>query len=216
MTAVLRKACRARWNTAGRYTLCEMTGLFLAFSVAGWLFEVGLHLLLDGELVNRGTLLGPWLPIYGAGGLLSVLLLTRFAARPPVVFALGALLSTAIEFATGKYLLSVYGLRWWDYSMFPLNIDGLVSPPSTLVFGFGCCAAVYLASPLLLRGFRCVPRSTLRLLCAGLAVLFVLDFGVSALHPNTGRGVASPTTAQDGMQVIEPAQIELLLHNLPK
>lgn len=216
MTAVFQYRHRERLHTAGRYTLCEAAGLFLAFSAAGWLWEVGLHLLLDGELVNRGTMLGPWLPIYGVGGLLSVLLLARFASRPPMVFALGALLSTAMEFAAGKYLLSVYGLRWWDYSMFPLNIDGLISPPTALVFGLGCCGAVYLAAPLLLRGFRRLPHGVFRLLCGALAALFVLDFCASTLHPNTGQGVAARTTAQDGLQVIEPARIEMLLHNLPK
>lgn len=216
MTAVFRYRHRERPHMAGRYTLCEAAGLFLAFSAAGWLFEVGLHLLLDGELVNRGTLLGPWLPIYGVGGLLSVLLLTRFAARPPVVFVLGALLSTAIEFATGKYLLAVYGLRWWDYSTFPFNIDGLISPLSTLVFGLCCCAAVYLVAPSLLLAFRRLPHGALRLLCAALVALFVLDFCASTLHPNTGQGVAARTMTQDGLQVIEPAHIEMLLHNLPK
>lgn len=216
MTAVCQYVRSGRISAAGRYTLSEMAGLFLVFSGAGWLWEVGLHLLLDGELVNRGTMLGPWLPIYGVGGLLSVLLLGRFAARPPVVFALGALLSTAIEFAAGKYLLAVYGLRWWDYSRYPLNIDGLISPPTALLFGLGCCAAVYLAAPRLLRGFRRLPHGALPLLCGLLMALFALDFCVSTLHPNIGQGVAVRAPAQDGLQVIEPARIEMLLYNLPK
>ncbi|MGO5028330.1 putative ABC transporter permease [Candidatus Agathobaculum pullicola] len=91
MTAIYRYMQQERFDTAGRCTLCEGAGLFLVFSIAGWLWEVGLHLLLDGELVNRGTMLGPWLPIYGVGGMLSVLLLGRFIARPLAVFTLGAI-----------------------------------------------------------------------------------------------------------------------------
>ena len=216
MTAVFRRVHRVRSYTVGRYTIRELAGLFLAFSAAGWLGEVGQHMLLDGELVNRGTLLGPWLPIYGVGGLLSVLLLERFAAQPILVFALGAMVSTAIEFATGKYLLAVYGLRWWDYSGYPLNVDGLVSLPTALVFGLGCCAAVYLAAPLLLRMFRRLPHEAFGLLCALLIGLFALDFCVSTLHPNTGQGVVIRAPEQSGMQVIEPARIETRLHNLPK
>ena len=63
----------------------------------------------DGELVNRGTLLGPWLPIYGVGGLLSVLLLSDLPHSRFGVFALGAMVSTAIEFATRE--VSAGGLR---------------------------------------------------------------------------------------------------------
>lgn len=216
MTAVFQRVHRVRPHTVGRYTFCEVAGLFLAFSATGWLWEVGLHALLDGELVNRGTLLGPWLPIYGVGGVMSVLLLERFATRPILVFALGAMVSTAIEFATGRYLLAVYGLRWWDYSGYPLNVDGLISLPTALIFGLGCCAAVYLAAPLLLRTFRRLPHETFGLLCALLVGLFALDFCVSTLHPNTGQGVAVRVSEQSGLQVIEPARIETLLHNLPK
>ena len=216
MAAVSRSVQRTHFDTVGRYSLCEMVGLFLAFSAAGWLWEVGLHLLLDGELVNRGTMFGPWLPIYGVGGLLSVLLLERFAAQPILVFASGALLSTVIEFAAGKYLLAVYGLRWWDYSGYPLSIDGLISLPTAMVFGLGCCAAVYLAAPLLLVGFRRMPREAFGLLCALLIALFALDFCASTLHPNTGQGVALRAPEQDGLQVIEPARIEMLLYHLTK
>lgn len=216
MTVVSQSVQRTHFDEVGRHTLCEMVGLFLAFSTAGWLWEVGLHLLLDGQLVNRGTMFGPWLPIYGVGGLLSVLLLERFAAKPVLVFASGALLSTMIEFAAGKYLLAVYGLRWWDYSGYPLNVDGLVSLPTALVFGLGCCAAVYLAAPLLLTGFRRVPQEVFGLLCALLIALFALDFCVSTLHPNTGQGVALRAPEQDGLQVIEPARIEMLLYHLTK
>lgn len=217
MTAAVRMSARRDgMRAAGGCTVCECAGLFLAFSAAGWLWEVALHVLLDGELVNRGTMLGPWLPIYGVGGLAAVMLLGRFAARPPVVCALGMLLSTGIEYATGKYLLAVYGQRWWDYSQYPLNIDGLISPLTSLLFGLGCCAAVYTAAPMLLRTFRRMPYARLRMACVLLMALFVLDFGVSALHPNTGQGVTVAPVTQDGLRVIEPAQISLLLQNLPK
>lgn len=217
MTAAVRMSDhRDRMRAAGSCTVCEYVGLFMAFSATGWLWEVALHVLLDGELVNRGTMLGPWLPIYGLGGLAAVMLLGRFAARPPVVCALGMLLSTGIEYAAGKYLLAVYGRRWWDYSQYPLNIDGLISPLTSLLFGLGCCAVVYTAAPMLLRTFRRMPYARLRMVCVLLIALFVLDFGVSTLHPNTGQGITVAPVTQDGLRVIEPAQISLLLQNLPK
>ena len=147
MTAAVRRfvgKCGA--CSAARYTAGELAGLFFAFSAAGWLWEVALHLLQDGVLVNRGTMLGPWLPVYGVGGVLAVVLLRRCAARPLRVFVWGALLCTAVEYAAGRYLLAVYGLRWWDYSRLPLNLDGLVSPLSSALFGVGCCAAQYTAA----------------------------------------------------------------------
>lgn len=212
MTAALQQYvgnCRVR--AVRRYSMVEMTGLFFAFSVIGWLWEVGLHVVLDGELVNRGTMLGPWLPIYGAGGVLAVLLLRRVAYSPALVLALGTGMCTAVEYATGRYLLAVYGLRWWDYSMYPLNIDGLVSPLTSLLFGLGCCAAVYWAGPALADRFARLTRRQAHALCAALLVLFALDFLWSAVHPNTDAGAAAP---YGGMTVVEPDEIGLLPHNL--
>ena len=213
MTAtVQRQGRKYRARAARHYTAAELTGLFFAFAAIGWLWEVGLHLALEGELVNRGTMLGPWLPIYGAGGVLAVLLLRRFADKPLLMFALGTALCTVIEYGTGKYLLAVYGLRWWDYSMYPLNIDGLVSPLTSLLFGLGCCAAVYWAGPALAARFRRLNQRQARILFAVLLVVFALDFVWSTVHPNAGAGVSAP---MGGMTVIRPEQIAMLANNLP-
>ena len=213
MTAAAERQVRGyRMRAARRYTAGELTGLFFAFLAHGWLWEVGLHLVLDGELVNRGTMLGPWLPIYGSGGVLALLLLRRAAARPLRVFVLGTLLCTAIEYATGRYLLAIYGLRWWDYSMYPLNIDGLVSPLTSMLFGLGCCAAVYAAGPAFAARFARLDRRYARALCIVLCLAFVLDFVWSAAHPNAGAGV---TTMTGGLVVIDPDDLPALLQNLP-
>ena len=51
--------------------------LFFILSGAGWLWEVVFVGLSTGTLVNRGFLHGPWLPVYGVGGLLFLLLPRR-------------------------------------------------------------------------------------------------------------------------------------------
>ena len=57
--------------------------LFFILSGAGWLWEVVFVGLSTGTLVNRGFLHGPWLPVYGVGGLLFLLLgLHRLAGQP--------------------------------------------------------------------------------------------------------------------------------------
>ena len=52
-------------NYDKNYTLTSYILLFFAFSFIGWSWEVVLHLINDGVFVNRGTMYGPWLPIYG-------------------------------------------------------------------------------------------------------------------------------------------------------
>ena len=55
--------------------------LFFILSGAGWLWEVAFVGLSTGVLVNRGFLHGPWLPVYGVGGLLFLLLPDRKSTR---------------------------------------------------------------------------------------------------------------------------------------
>ena len=49
--------------------------MFFVFAIAGWLMEMNLFYFLDGTIVNRGALYGPWLPIYGFGCSSIILLL---------------------------------------------------------------------------------------------------------------------------------------------
>ena len=43
--------------------------LFFALSFLGWIWEVLLFLVTEHAFINRGVYRGPYLPIYGAGGL---------------------------------------------------------------------------------------------------------------------------------------------------
>ena len=52
--------------------------LFFIIAFAGWLWEMGIYFVTEHALINRGAFYGPYLPIYGVGGILLWLLLQRF------------------------------------------------------------------------------------------------------------------------------------------
>ena len=123
------------------------------------------------------------------------------------MFVWGALLCTAVEYAAGRYLLAVYGLRWWDYSRLPLNLDGLVSPLSSALFGLGCCAVVYFAGPLLAGQIDKISPRRQTSLCLLLLVLYGADNAYSAIYPNVGEGITeSGQAAQAGWDARCPAE----------
>ena len=84
---------------------------FLSFCFIGWLYEV---LVFKFELgygfVNRGFLFGPWLPVYGVGGMIILLSMNKWKTRiirigqvnitPFLCFASIILLCTAVELLT--------------------------------------------------------------------------------------------------------------------
>lgn len=47
------------------YSLVNLVMMFFIFCFVGWVWEVSLAFISEGTFVNRGTLHGPWLPIYG-------------------------------------------------------------------------------------------------------------------------------------------------------
>ena len=70
------------------YNIWSLILMFFIFSCIGWLWEVSLHLITDGVFVNRGAMHGPWLPIYGSGGILILTLLKKFRDKPYLCFIL--------------------------------------------------------------------------------------------------------------------------------
>ena len=52
--------------------------IFCIYAFIGWIYEVSLILIRDHKFVNRGVLFGPFLPIYGFGILILLLILKRF------------------------------------------------------------------------------------------------------------------------------------------
>lgn len=52
------------------------------------------------KLVNRGFLFGPICPIYGVGAMLIVWGLGRYESNPVLVFVLGMLITSTVEYYT--------------------------------------------------------------------------------------------------------------------
>ncbi len=170
------------------YSFWSIVLIFMTFCIAGWLWEVILGLSSEG-FVNRGVLHGPWLPIYGCGGVGVLLALKKVRDHPLLVFVLTVILCGALEYGTGWALEALTGTRWWDYSGYFLNLNGYICAEGLLVFGLGGCAAIYFAAPMLDDLFRKIPSGWKQVICVVLLWLFFSDVIYSFFFPNTGKGI---------------------------
>lgn len=174
------------------YSIWSVIMMFFLLSFGGWIWEVSLHLISDGEFVNRGVLHGPWLPIYGVGSVLILLVLNMFRRKPAAEFVLTMVLCGCVEYFTAYYLEMTHnGKKWWDYSGYFLNLDGRICAEGLLVFGVGGMMIVYVLAPLLDNVIRRIPYRRLVMLNLLLIGLFAIDQSYSAVHPNEGKGITN-------------------------
>ena len=174
------------------YPIPSVIMLFFIICVGGWLWEVVLHLMQTGEFVNRGTLHGPWLPIYGGGCAAILAILFKLRKKPLVEFFMIIVLCGLIEYFSSLILeLTHDGQRWWDYSGYYLNLNGRICAEGLLVFGIGGAAFIYVLAPwadnLILR----IRSSVLWGICIALLAVFIADVIYSSFVPNAGKGITS-------------------------
>ncbi len=178
------------------YSIPSLILLFFIFSFIGWTWEVSLHLITDGVFVNRGVLHGPWLPIYGTGGVLILIILNKLREKPILEFFATVILCGFVEYFTAYYLEITHGgQKWWDYSGYFLNLHGRICAEGLLVFGIGGMVIVYAAAPLLDNYLRRIKYRYAVPLCIILLIAFSSDQIYSKKHPNMGKGITDYTGA---------------------
>lgn len=126
---------------------------FALFSFFGWIFECILNVIREGVWENRGFLYGPACPIYGLGVVIFMLAFDNDLVASGAIPLWGVFLIAMIGSAVLEYLTSVameraFGARWWDYSNTPLNLNGRICLPASLLFGAGGLGTVVVLIPL--------------------------------------------------------------------
>lgn len=171
------------------YSIPSLILMFFIFSFIGWCWEVSLHLVKDGVFVNRGVMHGPWLPIYGAGGILILVVINRMRKNALLEFFSAVVLCGIVEYFTSWYLEMHYGQKWWDYSGYFLNLNGRICAEGLLTFGLGGMAIVYGLAPAIDNLIRKIKLKVLIPICIALMCIYTGDQVYSSVHPNEGKGI---------------------------
>jgi uncharacterized membrane protein len=174
-----------------RYSMLNLVLMFFLFSFIGWTWECLIAFAQSGEFINRGSLYGPWIPIYGFGGVTILVLLNRFNKRPLLCFFAAIVLCGIIEYASATVIWNLYHLKYWDYSGYFFNIQGRICLEGLLAFGILGMVGLYLIAPLTDSLLEAIPKSLRQRICVALAVAFGTDVVVAAFIPHTGDGITN-------------------------
>ena len=158
--------------------------LFILGGMIGFVYEEIYFLFQDGMLEYRGFLYGPWLPVYGCGGVLIYLLFNRLRKYPWAIFLLTMLLTGVLEYLTGFVLWELFHQHWWDYTTHPLNIHGYTCLDAVLSFAIAGLLLIYLIAPRFFKALDRLRPKTRHILFGCLAAVFFTDVVLSNVFLN--------------------------------
>ncbi|MCR4907322.1 MAG: putative ABC transporter permease [Lachnospiraceae bacterium] len=160
------------------YSIDQWLFFFYFYCVFGWCFESAYMSVCNKKLTNRGFMRGPYLPIYGAGGLMMMLISIPSRSILYLFFA-GAISATILEFLTGTVMEAVFKASYWDYSDKKFNYKGIICPSSTIAWGVLTVIFMHFLYTPLERVMLSIPVNTMTIAVRVLTPIFLLDFAFS-------------------------------------
>lgn len=119
------------WN----YNIAHWCVFFAIYCFFGWCWECIYVSIRTKKLTNRGFLTGPFLPIYGCGALSILFVTIPVNNNYILVFLLGMLVATILEYITGALMEITLKMRYWDYSEEPFNYRGYICLKASILWG---------------------------------------------------------------------------------
>ena len=125
------------------YSLQQLLFMFFVFCNIGWVQESTIESLYHKRLINRGFLKGPYIPIYGIGGMTMLILCMPFRENGFAVYFVGLLSCTVLEYFVGWLMETMFHKQFWDYSMLRFTYKNRISLLSSLFWGLLSLFMVY-------------------------------------------------------------------------
>lgn len=115
--------------TLSQYFVC-----FVIYGFFGWIYESLYYTVQFKKPVNTGFLHVCFCPIYGFACVGNAVLF-RNTESPVIIFLTSMLVISMLEYFASWLLEALFEKRWWDYSGWPVNVNGRISLFSSLAFG---------------------------------------------------------------------------------
>lgn len=161
------------------YTLIQWLFFFYFYCFFGWVFESTYVSVKSRKFVNRGFMRGPFLPIYGSGAIMMLVVSMPFQDNLILTYLAGCVGATVLEFVTGTVMEALFKVRYWDYSNQKFNYKGHICLGSTIAWGF----LTIFMTEFLHRGVEklvfSIPDLIITILTIALTIVILVDFTLS-------------------------------------
>ena len=157
------------------YTLHKWLLLFYLYCFIGWIWESCYVSLKKHKWINRGFLKRPLLPIYGSGAIVVLISTLTVENNLLLVFVIGMISATILEYITGVAMEKLFHVRYWDYSKEPFNINGHICLISSLAWGVFSMLLVRFVNPNIERLVIIIPNGISEVISYIITVFITID-----------------------------------------
>lgn len=174
--------------------------LFFFGAILGWVLELFFRRFISPAnperlWLNPGFLTGPYLPLYGFGVVVLYALsylekyLTQFDSGGPVhyliMFVIMAAAMTVVEYIAGIIFIKGMHIKLWDYSNEKGNIQGIICPRFTIIWGVLSILYYFLLYPPITKMiFWFMEHKFFSFTVGSIFGIFIVDFATS-MHLGT-------------------------------
>jgi len=169
-------------------TISHIILLFAVYAFMGWIIEVIYRSATQRVFINAGFLYGPFVPLYGFGALLLILLELFIHPWPLLIkIVVYCIILTLIEYITGIILEKTFKLKLWDYSDNKFNFQGRICLLFSLLWTAIAVIFVIFIHPAVLRYFQSLKTSFIHVLAVAFLAYGITDFIFSIISITSFR-----------------------------
>lgn len=166
------------------YSVIQWLFIFYFYCFGGWCLESTYVSVKDRKLTNRGFMRGPFLPIYGSGAVMMLVVSMPFQGmelpwRVVFTYLAGCVGATVLEYVTGVVMEALFKVRYWDYSNQRFNFQGHICLGSTLAWGLITISMTEFIHMPVERIVMMIPGQTLTVVTLVLTAGIFADFALS-------------------------------------
>ena len=118
-------------------SIWRILAYFIIYSVLGYIIETIFGIVTKGVWESRQSFLyGPFCGIYGLGAVIMIIFLHKYQKKYNALFIGGFIVGSIVEYVVSLFGEMVLGVKWWDYSNMPLNLNGRICVYFSVFWGF--------------------------------------------------------------------------------
>mgnify|MGYP001125219754 CR=1 FL=1 len=161
------------------YSMTQWMFFFYVYCFAGWCIESAYVSVVSRKLTNRGFMRGPFLPLYGSGAIMMLVVSMPFKDNLFLTYVAGCIGATVLEYVTGVTMEALFQVRYWDYSNIPFNFQGHVCLGTSLAWGGLTILMTEFVHVPVEKFVLAIPGKTLAVLTGVLTTGIFMDFALS-------------------------------------